>query len=261
VRARGRGVALALALAGCAGTSSSGGVQDPSGVAADDVVAGEIVVFAAASLTEAFEDIASAFEAEHPGADVVLNLAGSSTLATQIVAGAPADVFASADTAQMDAVAGAGLAEDPTTFAINGLEIVVEAGNPLAIEELEDLARDDVVLVLAAPEVPAGAFAAQVLDAQGVEVSPASLELDVRATLSRVELGEADAAIVYRSDVATASDAVEGIVIPDERNVAAEYPIATVTGSSNPDAAAAFVAFVRSDAGQRSLADAGFTAP
>ncbi len=232
--------ALLVLLAGCGGGSAEAG--------------GEVLVFAAASLTEAFGEIEEAFVAANPGATVTFNFAGSQTLATQINEGAPADVFASANQTQMDVVGEAG---EP--FIANVLQIAVEPGNPLGIETLEDLARPDVTLVMAAEEVPAGQYAREALDAAGVTVDPASLEQDVRAVLSRVSLGEADAGIVYASDVASAGDEVSGVEIPDEQNVPATYPIATLPEAPNPEGAEAFVAFVRSEEGQTILAEHGFT--
>jgi molybdate transport system substrate-binding protein len=268
-------VAAVLALTACGGddTADAGAdapVDDPTTEPDEDVPAdgaataelsGDLTVFAAASLTDAFEELAAAFEEGHPDLSVALNLASSSTLATQIIEGAPADVFASANQTQMDVVDDEGLVEERVPLTTNVLTMVVEAGNPFEIETLMDLAQDEVVLVLAAPEVPAGDVAAQMLDEQGIEVEPSSLEVDVRAVLSRVEFGEADAAIVYRSDVATADDTVEGVTIPDDQNVTAEYPIAVVSDAPNPDAAAAWVAFVTGPDGQSILEAAGFTSP
>lgn len=222
---------------------------------------GELVVLAAASLTDAFDELGATFEEQHHDLTVTFNFASSSTLATQIVEGSPADVFASADQTQMDVVDEEGLADPRVTLTTNLLEIAVEEGNPLDLTTLDDLSREDIVLVLAAPEVPAGQFAAELLEEQGVEVTPSSLEVDVRATLGRVELGEADAAIVYRSDVVTAADTVEGVEIPEEDNVVADYPIATLTGAANPDVAAAWVEFTTGPEGQAALEAAGFTAP
>jgi len=195
---------LALALTAC-GTSgaeapaaSGGPAEAPSGGSAPtSEPSGEVVVFAAASLTDALEAIAADLEAATPGLDVVFSFAGSQQLAAQIAEGAPADVFASADETQMDVVADAGLvAGEPRTFARNSLAIAVEPGNPLGIRGLADLARADVTLVLADEDVPAGRYAAAALEAAGVTVAPASLEVDVRAVLSKVALGEADAAPV-----------------------------------------------------------------
>lgn len=247
--------ALALALAVL--TAACGG-EGPT--AAGEGVAGGILVQAAASLTDAFADVATAFSEANPDATVTFNFAGSQALATQIVEGAPADVFASADSTQMDVVDEEDLvAVEPTVFATNVLAIAVEAGNPFDIAALADLADPELILVLAAPEVPAGNFAAQALEAAGVAVTPASLEVDVRSVLSKVDLGEADAGIVYASDLVSAGDTVEGVEIPEEDNLVAEYPIATLADAPNPAGAAAFVAFVLSDEGQAILEGYGFT--
>lgn len=248
-------LALALLAVGC---GSTGGDGDP----ASDAASGEVVVFAAASLTDAFDHLAAAFETETPGVEVRLNVAGSQTLASQIIEGAPADVFASADTTQMEVIQDTGhLADDPAIFTANRLAIVVEAGNPLGIGGLADLADPDLLLVLPAEEVPAGRYAREVLARAGVTVTPVSLERDVRAALSKVELGEADASIVYTSDVVAAADRVAGVDIPDQHNVPATYPIARLADAPNPGAADAFVAFVLSPEGQAILGDTGFTAP
>jgi molybdate transport system substrate-binding protein len=248
------GIAAAL-LAGCNESTARG---DGSSAAASGEVTGELVVFAAASLTDAFEAVVVALRAEHPDLQVVLNLGGSQTLAGQLREGATADVFASAADAQMEAVVAEELASDPVAFATNRLAIVVEPGNPLGIRDLGDLARDDVVLVLAAEEVPAGRYAAEALATAGVEVSPVSLEVDVRAVLSKVALGEADAGIVYRSDVVAAGGRVDGIAIPPQQNLTVTYPLAVLDDAPNPTAARRFVAFVRSEAGQRILREHGF---
>ncbi|MPZ88594.1 MAG: molybdate ABC transporter substrate-binding protein [Nitriliruptorales bacterium] len=250
---------LLLTLTGCGAGAAGGGSQQATGP--PSAVSGEVTVFAAASLTGAFEDLGEAFVERNPEAEMTFNFAGSQQLAGQIVHGAPADVFASANPTQMDVVADADLlASEPEVFATNLLEIAVEPGNPLGIQGLEDLAAPEVTLVLAAPDVPAGQYAAEALDGAGVEVDPASLEIDVRAALSKVALGEADAGIVYVSDM-TAHDGVEGVAIPGEQNIRASYPIATVASSPNPGAASAFVRFTRFGPGQRILADHGFGAP
>lgn len=220
----------------------------------------DLQVFAAASLAEAFEALVDEFEATRPGIDVSLNLAGSQTLATQILAGAPADVFAPADQFQMQRV----LDEiepvyGPWTFATNSLAIAVEKGNPEGVAGLEDLEREDLTVVLAAPEVPAGRYTTEVLERAGVTVSAASLEPDVRSVLAKVSLGEADVGIVYRSDLLAAREKVDGVEIPPEMNVVAEYPIIALDGT-NPEAAVEFVEFVRSDIGRLWLVTAGFEA-
>ena len=248
--------ALLLLVAGACSGVGGAGATTPGAPA----VEGEVVVFAAASLSDAFDTIAEGFEAQHPGASVTFNLGASNALATQVADGAPADVLATASERTMTTVADAGLVEgEPTTFIANVLQIAVAPGNPLGIAGLDDLADPGLVLVLAAPEVPAGRYAAEALADAGVEATPSSLETDVRAALARVELGEADAAIVYASDVVAAGDAVEGVAIRDEDNVAAEYPIAVLAGAPNPAGADAFVRWVLGEEAQAALLEAGFT--
>jgi molybdate transport system substrate-binding protein len=261
---------FALLLAACGGGDQAGAPSAPASPSAagaasgsgSGAVSGEATVFAAASLTDAFEDIGERFEQANPDVDVAFNFESSSTLATQITEGAPADVFASASQATMDTVDEAGLvAGERTDFAGNSLQIAVEPGNPKGVESLEDLAQPDLTVVLAAEEVPAGEYARQALDEQGIEVEPASLETDVRAVLSRVALGEADAGIVYVSDVVAAGGDVEGIEIPADQNVPASYPIATLGEAPNPEAGEAFVEYVLSDEGQEVLNEFGFSSP
>ncbi|MFN2556561.1 MAG: molybdate ABC transporter substrate-binding protein [Nitriliruptorales bacterium] len=220
----------------------------------------ELVVFAAASLSDAFEDVGSAFQQEHPDTRVRFNFAGSQQLAGQIRTGAPADVFASADMRQLQA-AGTVVAGEPTLFAGNELAIAVERGNPLGVRGLADLGRADLTLVLAAAEVPAGRYARQALERAGVEVKAASLENDVRAALYKVRLGEADAAIVYASDVLAAGDTVTALHIAPAHNVTAAYPMAVLRGAPNPDAAHAFVSFIKSAQAQAVLRQYGFSPP
>jgi molybdate transport system substrate-binding protein len=224
----------------------------------------EVVVFAAASLTDVLEELGAEFAAAG-GAQVALNVAGSQTLATQILEGAPADLFISADTVQIDRVAAAGrLADDPVVFATNSLAVAVDTGNPLGVTGLADLARSDLVVVLAAEEVPAGRYAAGVLARAGVAVRPASLERSVRGALAKVAQGEADAAIVYASDIVAArrsGASVEGVPIPSEQNVVTTSTMALVAGGPSPDAARAFVAFLRSERGRELLVAHGFGAP
>lgn len=266
---RGVGAALAaltLLLVACAGSGeppadAGDGGTSPDGVAPAGEISGELLVAAAASLTDAFTELGQAFEAAHPDLTVTFAFAGSSTLASQIVEGAPFDVFASASPRQVALVIDAGLAERSEVVATNVLELAVEAGNPLGIRALEDLERDDVVVVLAAPEVPAGELAAGLLQRTGLSVTPSSLEVDVRAALGRVELGEADVAIVYRSDVVTASDAVEGVALAGADDLATDYPIVVLRDATNPDAAAAWVAFVTGPAGRDALERAGLRVP
>jgi molybdate transport system substrate-binding protein len=216
-------------------------------------------VFAAASLTAAFGKLGQEFTAANGGTRVTFNFAGSQALATQIRQGAPADVFASADATTMDKVAD--LVGTPRSFASNLLEMVVAKGNPKGVRSLADLARKDLKVVLAAPEVPAGRYARQALDARHVTVRPVSLEENVKAVVAKVALGEADAGIVYVTDLAAAGPEVEGVGIPREQNVPATYPIAVVKASRRQQRAEAFVALVRSDRGQRVLERYGFLPP
>lgn len=221
-----------------------------------------VTVFAAASLTAAFTELAEAFAADTPDVEVTLSFAGSSELVAQILEGAPADVFASADLANMNRLTEAsGHADAPVVFATNAAEIVVEAGNPLGIDGVADLAEPDLVVVLCAPEVPCGAYAEQVVERAGVTVTPRSFEQNVNAVVAKVALGEADAGIVYRTDVIAAGDAVAGVTIPADANVVAEYPIVTTADSANPAAADAFVGFVLGPTGQQILGRSGFGAP
>lgn len=238
-------VVLALAVTAC-GSGTGKAADQPH----------QLSVFAAASLTDAFTTLGADFSAAHPGVKVVFNFAGSNDLVTQLQQGAPADVLATADTASMD---GAGsLAGAPQAFAGNKLIIAVEPGNPRHITGLADLARNDLKVVLAAPEVPAGKYAQEALDKVGVSVTPVSLEVSVKGVVTKVSLGEADAGIVYVSDVDAAKDKVDGVAIPDGLNVIASYPIATLNDSTYPGDAKAFMDYVLSDEGQKVLADNGF---
>jgi molybdate transport system substrate-binding protein len=225
-------------------------------------VAGDVTVFAAASLTAAFTDIGGAFMAEYPDAKVTFNFASSSDLVTQIGEGAPADVFASADNGNMTKLTDAGNnATEPAVFATNLLEIIVGPGNPKGITGIADLANEDLIVVICAPEVPCGKYAAQIFEAAAVTVTPKSLEENVKAVVSKVTLGEADAGIVYQTDVSAAGDKAAGVEIPDDVNVLAEYPIAVTKQAPNPEGAKAFIDFVASDQGQKILASYGFLAP
>ena len=241
----------ALVLAACGDDSSGGG----SGAGSP----AEIKVFAAASLTAAFTELGAQFTAADGGTRVSFNFAGSQALATQIQQGAPADVFASADVPNIDKVGR--LVGDPQVFAGNLLQIVVEKGNPKGVKGLDDLAGSDLKVVLAAEEVPAGKYAKQILDRAGVSVRPVSREDNVKAVVTKVSLGEADAGIVYVTDVTAGGDQVEGVDIPEEQNVVATYPIATVKASKAQDKAQAFMDLVLSDQGQQVLKKYGFLPP
>lgn len=216
-----------------------------------------LTVFAASSLKPAFDMIGKEFEASQ-GIGATFNYAGTQTLTSQLTQGAPADVFASADTAHMATAESAGLLSGTAKiFVHNKLEIAVARGNPKGIQSLADLARPGLVVVLADPSVPAGKYAAQALKTAGVVVHPASLEQQVTGVLSKVAIGEADAGIVYQSDIAT-SGQVDGVLIPDAQNVIADYPIAILKSSQNQEPADLFITFVLSAAGQATLMNAGF---
>jgi molybdate transport system substrate-binding protein len=240
--------AVAFLTAACASPNPTGSPQIT-----------DLTVFAAASLTDAFTKAGDEFAKSHARVRFIFNFGSSSTLATQITNGAPADLFASADEANMQKVVDGDLADGgPIAFATNRLEIAVAAGNPKKIAALGDLARQDVVLVLAAPTVPAGKYALEALTKSGVVAKPASLEVDVRAVLNKVSLGEADAGIVYVSDVRSAAGRVTGVEIPEQTQVVARYPIAVVKGT-NADLAHRFVDYLVSPAGQQVLGTFGFS--
>jgi molybdate transport system substrate-binding protein len=223
-------------------------------------LSGRVTVLAATSLTDAFDEIAAAFEAEHDDVEVTVTYDGSARLANAILEGAPADVFASADEVNLAKVLDADLGDGPgTPFATNGLQIVVASGNPLVIGGLDDL-DDDVVLSLCAVEVPCGSYAAAAFERAGLPVPAAGEEANVRGVLSRVQLGEADVGIVYVTDV-LAAEGVEGVDLAAGEQVTASYPAAVLADAANPDVAAAFVAFLTSPEAQAVLARLGFGAP
>ncbi|MEV0676389.1 molybdate ABC transporter substrate-binding protein [Actinosynnema sp. NPDC050436] len=250
--------ALALAVAAClAGCGASDRPTTPDGA-----VTGDVTVFAAASLTEVFTALGKGFETAHPGTRVRFNFAGSSALARQITEGAPADVFASAAPATMQQVVDAGaVTAPPVVFARNRLQIAVPRGNPGKVTGLADFARPEAVVALCAEQVPCGAAAKKAFEAAGVTPRPDTLEQDVKAVLTKVRLGEADAALVYRTDVRSAGGDVEGIEFPEADRAVNDYPIAPPAKAPNAAGATAFVAYVRSDAGRAALAGAGFDGP
>lgn len=220
----------------------------------------ELVVSAATSLTDAFASMESAFEEANPGVDLVVNLAGSSALREQILEGAPVDVFASASLSDMDRVVAAGeTLGEPRVFASNLLQIAVPAGNPAGVVGLEDFADEDLLIGLCAGGVPCGDFAREVLANAGVNPSIDTDEPDVRSLLTKIESGELDTGIVYVTDVVSSQGAVEGVGIPVEINVVAEYPIGILANAADQDGAAAFIEFVLSDEGQAIMAEFGFS--
>ena len=256
-RAVGATVLLAVLVGGCGGGGSE------AGSSAAGELDGTLRVLAATSLAEAFEDVERAFEAVHPGVDVQVTADGSANLATAIIEGVPADVFASADDATLARVADAGLVEgdpDGTAFATNVLQIVVAAGNPLVIDSLADLAGGDVTLSLCQVEVPCGRYAVEAFEAAGLEVPPAGQEDKVSGVLTKVVLGEADAGLVYVTDV-LAADGVEGVDLAEGERPVATYPAAVLSDAPNPEVAATFVEFLTSDEAQGILEAFGFGPP
>ena len=225
-------------------------------------VKGNITVVAAASLTESFTEIGKAFQTEYPDAKVKFSFDASSTLVAQIAQGVSADVFASADNANMKKLTDAGNnGADPQTFAKNSLEIITGAGNPKRITGVSDLANPSLIVVTCGPDVPIGKYSAQVFTNAGVAVTPKSFEPNVKGVVNKVTLGEADAGIVYATDVLAAGSKAVGVVIPLRLNVIAEYPLVETKNAANPAGAKAFTDFVLSARGQQILGSYGFTAP
>jgi molybdate transport system substrate-binding protein len=222
---------------------------------------GSLTVFAASSLTEAFNDEKRALTAAHPSLRLTYSFAGSSGLVQQITQGAPADVFASADEKNMQELVDAGVVDTPRTLVRNKLEIVVQPGNPKHVAGLSDLGRSDLRVVLVDPTVPAGTYSQQALNRAGVTVRPRSQELDVKSAVARVTSGEADAAIVYATDVKAAGAKAAGVSIVEAQNVIATYPIAVVKASTHRAAAEAFVEDMVSGDGQEALTARGFIPP
>lgn len=248
--------ALLVPLAAC-GTSDDG--KKDAGGATKDGRKTELTVLAASSLTDVFETAGAAYEKKHPGTTVKFSFGGSQQLAAQVKQGSPADALVTADTKTMD-----GLKADtgaPAVIAKNRLVIATGKGNPKNVKGLKDLAKSDLKVVLAAPEVPVGRYSKQVLDEQKIAVEPVSQEPNVRAVLSKVELGEADAGIVYKTDVSAADGKAEGVDIPDAQNAIADYPAATLKASEHAAAAAEFVKWLSTPEAQKILQDAGFQQP
>ena len=236
-------------LAACGGDDGSGR-------------SGEVTVLAAASLTEPFEALDKHLAEEHPDLEVTFSFGPSSGLVEQVIAGAPADVLATADTATMDTADAAGvLSGPPQVFAHNTLALAVPAGNPGDVTGLADLARSDLRVAICEPQVPCGAAATAVLDAAGVEAAPDTLTTDVKEATALVSLGEVDVALVYRTDAIAAGDAVETVDVAAGEDVVNDYPIAVLADAANRDGAQIVVDAVTGEAGQELLEAAGFRTP
>lgn len=247
-------IVLAIAVIAC------GGAARP--LTTEQTLSGSLTVFAASSLTDALTKAGDVLKGRYGGTSFVFNFGSSSTLATQIGNGAPADLFASADETNMQKIVDARLTDGaPSFFTSNRLAIAVAPGNPRNVASLADLTRAGLVVVLAAPTVPAGKYALDSLRKAGVTVTPASQELDARSVLNKVALGEADAGIVYVTDVRSAGPRVSGVEIPERHQVVARYPIAVVTGAKNPALARVFVDYLLGEEGQQLLAGFGFSPP
>ncbi|NUR30488.1 MAG: molybdate ABC transporter substrate-binding protein [Catenulispora sp.] len=259
--------AVLLTATACGSTKSeakrpSTAGSSASGSTSGTAPTGKVTVLAAASLTSAFTQIGKDFEAAHPGTKVAFSFGASSTLAQQIIQGAPADVFASAAPANMKQVTDAGDASGtPATFARNQLVIAVPKGNPKHITSLADLTKPGLKVVECAAQVPCGAAASKALTAANVKLTPVSLEADVKSTLSKLTLGEADAALVYRTDAISVADKADGVEFPESAQAINDYPIAALSHSSNLAAAQAFVAFVQTAPEMSVLTAAGFQKP
>jgi molybdate transport system substrate-binding protein len=247
-----------VALAGCSSSSSS---STPSVSSSSSASTGTITVFAAASLTGTFTQLGKQFETAHPGDTVKFSFGPSSGLATEITSGAPADVFASAATANMEQVVSAGDASSPQNFAKNIMEVAVPPNNPAKVKSVNDLAKKSVKVAMCQPQVPCGVVAAEVFKNVGITVKPVTLQPDVKSVLSQVELGNVDAGMVYVTDVMAAGTKVKGVTIPANDNASTLYPIDTINSSTHKSEAEAFVAYVLSPAGQQVLTAAGFEKP
>lgn len=236
-------VALVTLLAGCGGDDSV------------DVLR----VSAASSLTEVFTELAAAFEADHPGAEVVLTFGGSPALVTQLREGSPADVLVTADQASMDRAVAAGDVQEPVVIARNRMALVVEAGNPRGITGIDDLATPGFTVALCATAVPCGRLAREVLDAAGADLDPVSSEENVKAVLTRVTLGEVDAGLVYETDAMAAGTRVERIPLPAGADAPSTASVAAVTTEAEATHLAdRWLALLRSPAGRRALERHGF---
>ncbi|MBK3623731.1 molybdate ABC transporter substrate-binding protein [Streptomyces asoensis] len=259
------GATALLTLGACSSSDDSSSAKpdgSASSASAPGKLSGTVTVFAAASLKESFTALGEEFEKAHPGTKVTFSFGGSDSLAASITGGAPADVFASASPKTMKIVTDAGDASGtPATFVRNQLEIATLPGNPDKVSTLKDLTGSKLKVVLCDKTVPCGAAAQKALDAAGLKLTPVSYEQDVKAALTKVELKEADAALVYKTDVHAAGDKVEGVEFPESAEAVNDYPIVQLKDARNADAAKAFIALVRSAEGQKVLTGAGFLRP
>ncbi|PAZ14290.1 molybdate ABC transporter substrate-binding protein [Streptomyces sp. SA15] len=264
LRAACAGAAALLALSACSSSTDSSDSPDAgSGAAGSSAkLSGTVTVFAAASLQESFSKLGKEFEKKHPGTKLVFNFGGSDTLAASITGGAPADVFAAASTKTMAIVTDQkDTVETPATFVRNQLEIATLPGNPDKVSSLKDLTKSGLKVVLCDKTVPCGSAAQTALKASGLELTPVSYEQDVKSALTKVELKEADAAVVYKTDVKAAGDKVEGVDFPESAEAINDYPIALLKNAPNPTTAKAFIELVKSAEGQKVLTEAGFLKP
>ncbi|MFF9046436.1 molybdate ABC transporter substrate-binding protein [Streptomyces parvulus] len=266
VQVVGASAAALLALSACSSSDSDSGSgsggRSEGAAGGSEKLSGTVNVFAAASLTESFTALGKTFEKEHPGTKVVFNFGGSDSLAAGITSGAPADVFASASPKTMKVVTDADAASGtPATFVRNQLQIATLPGNPDKIASLKDLTGPGLKVVLCDKSVPCGAAAQKALDASRLELTPVSYEEDVKSALNKVVLKEADAALVYKTDVKSARDKVEGVDFPESADAVNDYPITLLKDAPNAEVGKAFIELVRSAEGRKVLTEAGFTAP
>ncbi|MEU6280216.1 molybdate ABC transporter substrate-binding protein [Streptomyces sp. NPDC047028] len=262
LKVTGVGAAALLALSACSSSSDSSPSKADTSASSSPKLSGTVTVFAAASLKESFTTLGKEFEQAHPGTKVAFNFGGSDTLAASITGGAPADVFASASPKTMKIVTDKGdAAGTPATFVRNQLEIATLPGNPAKISSLKDLDKPGLKVVLCDKSVPCGAAAQKALAASNLKLTPVSYEQDVKSALNKVELKEADAAVVYKTDVHAAGDKVQGVEFPESAKAINAYPIALLKNAPDAPAAKAFIALVRSPEGQKVLSQAGFLKP
>ncbi|MFF8915651.1 molybdate ABC transporter substrate-binding protein [Streptomyces sp. NPDC015032] len=258
----GAGTAALLALSACSSSGPDSPAKSDGSSSSSPKLSGTVTVFAAASLKESFTTLGKEFEKQHPGTKVTFSFGGSDALAASITGGAPADVFAAASPKTMKIVTDAGdISGTPATFVRNQLEIATLPGNPDKISSLKDLTEPGLKVVLCDKQVPCGSAAQKALDASSLQLTPVSYEQDVKSALTKVELKEADAAVVYQTDVKAAGDRVEGVQFPESADAVNDYPIALLKDAPNAAASKAFIALVQSAEGQKVLTGAGFLKP